>query len=421
MTDTPNPTAQELAARLAEERAVMTVQRHDMRERKRLDVEHRDLLAEVDALTVTRKRSRRERDREEVESAALTELYRKATRSGVRARIRADIQRSAEMRALRVSRVRSATLWVGLPVLLALGGWSTAGVQAGVVKLIGYNRSDAGWWMAWLMEPALLTIVASIIIARAILRSSGGDTDRRAAYAEWLALGTSIALNMAGGWVGTGFAALGAALAHSVGPLGAAGVAFLIGLFDSYVKSARPWEGAPRIADLDFTPPPSQATPASVAATTGSSIGHADDLTAVVDATAPTTAELVEQAVTRHLGELEAAPAAEPPRPRLRPSTPRISRRTTRRAPAIHVTVETPATPRRTAGEQPAPKAAKTRTSAAGRGRPSAAQKVTNFAARNPDLTPAEMARRLGVSADTVRRHLPAPAVNGHKPAESAN
>ncbi|OKI47249.1 hypothetical protein [Micromonospora sp. CB01531] len=249
-------TARDLAEQLAEQRAVIDVQRTDLRERRRLDAEHRDALAQVEELTETRRRARRGRDRDGEEAAALAELYRRATRSGARARIRTDINRSAEMRALRIARVRSATLLAGVPVLIAFGAWSTAGVQAGVVRLLGFDHESAGWWAAWAMEPALLTIVALIIVGRAILRSSGGDTDWRATVAEWAALGTSVALNMAGGWAGTGLDALGGALAHSVGPVGAAGTAFLIGLFDSYVSNAQPWLGAPRLAELDLTPPP---------------------------------------------------------------------------------------------------------------------------------------------------------------------
>lgn len=256
------PSARTLAEQLAEQRAVLDVQRTDLRERRRLDVEHRDALAEVEELTQTRRRARRERDRDGEEAAALAELYRRATRSGARARIRTDINRSAEMRALRIARVRTATLWAGVPVLVAFGAWSTAGVQAGVVRLLGLGHETAGWWAAWAMEPALLTIVALIIVGRAVLLSSGGDTDWRATAAEWVALGTSVALNLAGGWSGSGLSldALASALAHSVGPVGAAGTAFLIGLFDVYVATAEPWRGAPRIADLDLTPPPPART-----------------------------------------------------------------------------------------------------------------------------------------------------------------
>lgn len=403
----PKLNAKELAERLAEERAVITVQRDDLRERRKLDALHRDALAEVQELTTSRRRARRERDRDEEEAAALAELYRRAARSGARARIRTDIDRSAEMRALRVARVRSATLLAGVPVLVAFGAWSTAGVQAGVVKLLGLDSGTAGWWAAWAVEPALITIVALIIIGRAVLRASGGDTDWRATVAEWTALTASVALNMAGGWVGGGWTALGGALAHSVGPLGAAGTAFLIGLFVSYVSAAQPWAGAPRLADLDLTPPPAPRPDADA---------DRDDLDALVEVVAPTPVEVIERVVEQRLADLP-APVPEPVvrRPRWRPPTARRPRRMGRPTPAINVTVVTPDRPKRPATEP------------ANDGRPQAArkaakqaatteQKVASLVAKNPAMTQADVAARLQLGTRTVRRYWPKPvaAVNGH-------
>ncbi|WP_326564579.1 hypothetical protein [Micromonospora peucetia] len=339
----PKLTAEQLADRLAEERALITVQRDDLRARRRLDAEHRDALAEVEELTTSRRRARRERDRDEVEDVALAELYRHAARSGARARIRTDIQRSAEMRALRIARVRTATLWVGVPVLAAFGLWSTAGVQAGVVRLLGLDHGTAGWWAAWAMEPALLTIVAAIIVGRAVLRSSGGDTDSRATAAEWVALTTSIVLNVAGGWVvGGGWGVVAGLLAHSVGPLGAAGTAWLIGLFDSYVTRAKPWKDAPRLAELDLSPPTAGRGLAGPAPASGPAGG----LEALVEATAPTTAEVVEQEVARQIAAIPAPTAPATPRPRWRPDVaPRSRRIATPRTPEVTVVVAEPATP----------------------------------------------------------------------------
>ncbi|MEU8185984.1 hypothetical protein [Micromonospora carbonacea] len=409
-------TAQELREQLDAARAVLTVERDDLLKRKRLDAEHRDALAEVAELTTSRARARRERDRDEEESTALAELYRRAARSGARARIRTDIDRSAEMRALRIARVRSATLWVGVPVLVAFGAWSTAGVQAGVVKLLGLAGASAGWWAAWAVEPALITVVAAIIVGRAVLRASGGDTDWRATVAEWAALSTSIGLNLAGGWTGSGLAALGGALAHSVGPVGAAGTAWLIGLFVSYVSAARPWEGAPRLADLDLTPPPASL---GVGRSAPAADRPNDDLEALVDVVAPTVpelVELVEQAVTRHLADLpEPAPTPTVHRPRWRPSTGRRPRRMGRPAPAIAVTVVAPERPARPA-KDPAnggrsvagPKAAK---------QPATTEeKVAALLAQKPAMTQADVAARLQLGERTVRRYWPKQpaAVNGH-------
>ncbi|MFI6238315.1 hypothetical protein ACIBEF_00385 [Micromonospora sp. NPDC050795] len=122
----------------------------------------------------------------------------------------------------------------------------------------------------------------------------------------------------------------------------------------------------------------------------------ADDLAVIVDAiTEPTpTAEV---------------PAAH--RPRWRPNVTRRPRRMGRPQPQIIVNLPEPKPARR-----PAEPTAKTSTSAGSRGRPSSAQKVANFAAKNPGLTVAEMAKKLNLSADTISRHLPkqTASVNGH-------
>ncbi len=45
------------------------------------------------------------------------------------------------------------------------------------------------------------------------------------------------------------------ALPHAIGPVGCAGTALLISLFDSYVSKAKPWHNAPRWSYLDLVPP----------------------------------------------------------------------------------------------------------------------------------------------------------------------
>lgn len=253
---TVDRSAAELAADLAAERDLDTVWRQDTRARRAGAVEHRNALADVEEHASAAKRARRERATDAREAEKLNTLYRRATRSGERARLRARILGSAEVRALRIAKVRTVTLAAGVPVLTAFAAWSTTGVQAGVVRLLDVKAGSAPWWTAWAVEPALIAIVALIIIGRAVLRSSGGDTDWRATVAEWTALGLSLALNIFGGWpTDTGWDGLGSALPHAIGPAGAAGTAFLIGLFDGYVSKARPWDGAPRLADLTDTAP----------------------------------------------------------------------------------------------------------------------------------------------------------------------
>lgn len=253
--------AAQLRRQLTADRDLIAVQAEDAWVRRAQATEHRIAMADVDELAAAAERARRERARDAAEDDALAGLYRRATQSGARARIRAEIQGSAEMRALRIAAVRKVALVAGLPVLAAFAGWSTTGVQAGVVRLLGLPDASPAWWASWAVEPALIAIVALVIIGRAVLRSSGGDTDWRAGLAEWTALVMSLALNIVGGWHGGGWSGLASALPHAIGPLGCAGTAFLIGLFDSYVTAARPWDGAPRLADLDLTAPVPAAVP----------------------------------------------------------------------------------------------------------------------------------------------------------------
>jgi len=243
--------------RLAAKRDVIAVRRENTQELRVMAAEHRMAMDDVDERAASAQRLRRERVRDADEAAALAELYRTATRAGTRARIRADIQRSAEMRALRVLMVQKSALMVGLPVLAGFAVWSTAGVQAGLVRLLALHVGEPGWWVAWLVEPLLIAIVAGVIVVRALLRSAGGDTDRRATVAEFVALGMSLALNLFGGWAPASSlgAQIGQAIAHSVGAIGAAGTAWLIGVIVDYATKARPWDGAPRLSEMDLTPP----------------------------------------------------------------------------------------------------------------------------------------------------------------------
>src|SRR5690606_11535428 len=108
---------------------------------------------------------------------------------------------------------------------------------------------------AWLVEPALIGIVATVILIRARLRSVGGDLDERATRVEWAALTLSIALNCAGHWPddvdATAFAAL---VGHALGPLGAAATAYLISVIQDGISSANPWrrdDGSPAPSLMD--------------------------------------------------------------------------------------------------------------------------------------------------------------------------
>ena len=244
-------TAADLRGHLSAERDILAVNYEHQWVSLAQDAEHGIRTADLHERQARVERSRRQRAKDDAEAAKLADLYRAAKSAGARARVRAEMYASAEMRALRITKMRKVTLLAGVPVLLAFAAWSTTGVQAGVVELLNLTDGDPSWWSAWGVEPALIAIVALIIVGRAMLRTSGGDTDWRATFAEWVALSTSLALNIAGVWDGS-TATFGGAVAHSLGPIGAAGTAFLIGLFDSYLSRATPWEGAKTLADLGF-------------------------------------------------------------------------------------------------------------------------------------------------------------------------
>jgi hypothetical protein len=220
-----------------------------------------------DSLERLRERTDRELTREEIRhQAAQTRRDRRAEQSRSRAaaaleraRLAAEINQSAEARALRIQRTRTLSLAVLLPVLAAFAAWSTTGVHSGATTLLSAERWGAVWWALWLLEPALIGTVGWIIIVRARLASAGGRLGEDALRIMWGCLAVSIALNAIGHWptapaAGWTFAALlaavGGLLAHSLGPVGAAMTAHLVGVIEDAITAARPWEGAKTLAEL---------------------------------------------------------------------------------------------------------------------------------------------------------------------------
>ncbi|MEU7978282.1 hypothetical protein AB0B63_07090 [Micromonospora sp. NPDC049081] len=249
-------TMDELRTKLAVAREHTAVKRHHEQIRHVQDVRHRVAMADATEWSTAVERARRERTRDAAESAELAQLHRWAARSGERARIRADIQRSAEMRALRVAKVRRYTMLAGLPVMVGFALISTPGVHAGMVNMLNLTAGSVGWATAWFVEPLLIAVATSIIVVKSTLKMSGGSTDWRADVTKWGALLFSVALNMLGGWTGSGdiLTAVGEALSHSVGAIGAAVTAWLIGVIVDYASKANPWKDAPRLTDLGLLP-----------------------------------------------------------------------------------------------------------------------------------------------------------------------
>lgn len=144
----------------------------------------------------------------------------------------------------------------------------------------------------------------------------------------------------------------------------------------------------------------SDLTPAKLAG------AQADDLGALVEVVTPPAGQPVPLPVPVPQNPTGEHPV--PVRPRWRQnSAVRRPRRMGRPQPQITVVLPEPA---------PARPAAKSESSAARPGRPSSAQKVASFAARFPEASIAELARKTRLSEDTIRRHLPKQtvAVNGH-------
>ena len=210
--------------------------------RLRERLHRREARAQVRAEARTRRLARRARQR-------VDRLRQQATLAGAAARTRYEVLQPGEARALRLARTRTAALAALLPVLLAFGAWSAAGVQAGMVTLLSLEPGSVAAAAAWLVEPALIGVVATIILIRSRLRSVGGDLDERATRIEWGALSLSILLNAVGHWPAsldaTAFAAL---VGHALGPVGAAGTAYLISVIQDGISSADPWhldDGSP--------------------------------------------------------------------------------------------------------------------------------------------------------------------------------
>src|SRR5690606_33619131 len=232
--------------------------------RLRERLHHREARAQVRAEARARRRARRARQR-------VDHLRQQALIAGTAARTRWEVLQTGEARALRLARTRTAALAALLPVLLAFGAWSAAGVQAGMVALLSLAPGSAAATAAWLGEAALIGIVATVILVRAQLRSVGGALDERAARGEWAALALSIGLNCDGHWTddvhATAFAAL---VGHALGPLGAAATAYLISVIQDGISSANPW-----LLD-DGSPAPSLAGVEPVAAEPEQSTSEVD-------------------------------------------------------------------------------------------------------------------------------------------------
>ena len=379
-TTTTEGAARDLSARLAAERAAEDTRRADEIARRRAQTAHDRALRDVDEEAHQAEEDRATRQAERAVAAELARLRRRAAAEGERARIRAEMARTGEARALALGRMRRANLWTLMPVLIGCGIWSTVGAQHGAARIMGVTPSDALWWGAWLIEPVLIGLVVRVLVVRSGLAAIRGSVRRGAVRIATAALAVSVALNVIAALPADGpevwtwsavLAVAGAVLAHLIGPVGAAATAHLIGELDASVASVDPWVGAPRVADLDWAMT-GQSTPAEV------DQDHADVATGHVRSDPVHTpvswpVPVPDQAVTL---PLVARPVrrALPPSDRPRRVTPQVRAARMRRA-----------------------QSAQTR------------ELVTAYYEAHPDTSIAAAARALGVSESTVKRHRPRP------------
>lgn len=398
-------TAEELAARLEADRAADAVRRADELERERAAARHRRRRADLAAAEriADLERARRQADAEA--AARLVRLYAEAREAGERTRITAALARSGEARALRLERLRTLNLKVLVPVLLGFAAWSTTGVQAGAARLMQVGAADPMWWVVWLLEPVLIGAVVWIIVARARLAASGG---RMAAGAERIAvacLGTSVVLNIVaalptGDGDPTGWAVVGAIVAHVIGPLGAAATAHLIGLVDRSVAEADPWHDergrpVPTLEDLDLAPP--RITLADE---------PADDTAEEPDAAAERwvveQGRVTAEQVAAFLADQDppaGAVASTPPRPD-------TDGPVTTSAASRQIDADQAVRPAASHGvaddaERVAPAVAARRQQGE-----ETRRQIADYIAAHPDATPRQIADAVGRSESTVRRHL---------------
>lgn len=254
----------ELTRELNHQREIEDARRLDDLERRRSEATYQRALADEEEHARRAERDRAEREATDRAERDLAQMIRQTRAAGHRARISATVARSGAARALRLEKTRALNLWALVPVLVGFGAWSTAGVQEGGARLMGATSSDPTWWALWALEPVLIGMVVWVILARARLATAGGRMDRRAEWIAGAGLITSVLLNLVAALpstmptsTGGVLAMVGAMLAHAIGPVGAAGTALLIGVVDTSITNADPWDGA-ESADLEL-PDPHQA------------------------------------------------------------------------------------------------------------------------------------------------------------------
>lgn len=288
----PAVSAEHLEAELQQARQVAAVRRaHELASRT-AEAEHGRNLADVAEAARRAERDRTVREDDADADADIAREFRRMRSAGTRIKLRSDMARSGEYRALRLEQLRALNLKVLVPVLLGFAAWSTTGVHDGAARLMGITSpGQAMWWALWVLEPVLIGAVVWVTIVRAHLASAGGRIAVRAVQVAAGALTVSVFLNLVDGAPGhrpeawsAWLAMFAAMLAHVVGPSGAAATAHLIGLIDDSIADADPWHDAdgqpvPLLAEMDLQMPaaaPAPAVPPAADADPGEVFSNAD-------------------------------------------------------------------------------------------------------------------------------------------------
>ena len=211
----------------------------------------------------------------------------------------ARILRSGDAVALRLEATRRLVLAVLMPALLCFGAWSTAGVQAGAAAMTHAATGSPMWWALWALEPALIAIVAVVVLVRVrLLGAVQGDdahTIRDVLTAAerlmWGALAVSLVLNTVGHWPDT-LSGAGALLFHALGPIGAAATVHLIGVLLEAVEAV-PIPEAETADTLDSEDEENRSTepepvPELPSLASGSTPSSVPTTTSTAESTAPT-------------------------------------------------------------------------------------------------------------------------------------
>lgn len=125
-------------------------------------------------------------------------------------------------KALRDNRVRRAVALIGGAGLVGALGWSMANVQHTVVTGQNLTPGDAGWWLAFLVEPVVSVGLLLIFGVRAYIAATRGYSieDIRLRRVELTLLGITLTVNS---WLFLPFVAATfdplQLLVHSIGPI----------------------------------------------------------------------------------------------------------------------------------------------------------------------------------------------------------